>query len=195
MVSIRSVFGAATMDQAALPVDILPLQSDQFTRREERRGAARGRQRGLPFVGRAGVADRQGRHPMRRLENARHIFGALDIAREPVQVVGGAGEHAAYPSSTQVSLVPPPWLELTTREPGSSATRVSPPGTMRTRSRPMRTNGRKSTWRGANPSPTQVGHVESASVGWAMNPCGWRSILARKAASVSRSAFGPIIMP
>jgi hypothetical protein len=31
---------------------------------------------------------------------------------------------------TQVSLVPPPWLELTTSEPSFSATRVRPPGTM-----------------------------------------------------------------
>ena len=35
-------------------------------------------------------------------------------------------------SSTQVSLVPPPWLELTTSEPSFRATRVRPPGTMRT---------------------------------------------------------------
>jgi hypothetical protein len=39
---------------------------------------------------------------------------------------------------------------------------------MRTRSRPVSTNGRRSTWRGATPSSTQVGQVESASVGWAM---------------------------
>src|SRR5262249_59777473 len=71
-------------------------------------------------------------------------------------------------SSTQVSLVPPPWLELTTRDPFFNATRVRPPGTMRTRSRPVSTNGRRSTWRGATPSSTQVGQVESARVGCAI---------------------------
>ncbi len=40
---------------------------------------------------------------------------------------------SAYSSSTQVSLVPPPWLELTTREPLRSATRVRPPGARRMR--------------------------------------------------------------
>ena len=70
-------------------------------------------------------------------------------------------------SSTQVSLVPPPWLELTTSEPSRSATRVSPPGTMRI-SLPARTKGRRSTWRGATPLSTKVGQVESARVGCAM---------------------------
>jgi acyl-homoserine lactone acylase PvdQ len=31
---------------------------------------------------------------------------------------------------TQVSLLPPPWEEFTTSDPGRKATRVSPPGTM-----------------------------------------------------------------
>src|SRR5438477_127984 len=69
-------------------------------------------------------------------------------------------------ASTQVSLVPPPWLELTTSEPSFSATRVSPPGMM-VILRPDRTNGRRSTWRGATPWPTKVGQVDSARVGWA----------------------------
>ena len=46
--------------------------------------------------------------------------------------------YRAHLSSTQVSLVPPPWLELTTRDPRLSATRVNPPGTMRMRSRPVK---------------------------------------------------------
>ena len=51
--------------------------------------------------------------------------------------VRGWGDRGhTHRSSTQVSLVPPPWLEFTTSEPCFSATRVSPPGTMRTRSRP-----------------------------------------------------------
>ena len=60
-------------------------------------------------------------------------------------------------SSTQVSLVPPPWLELTTSEPSLSATRVSPPGTTRTPSEPDSTKGRRSTWRGATPPRKEVG--------------------------------------
>ena len=98
-------------------------------------------------------------------------------------------------SSTQVSLVPPPWLELTTSEPAFSATRVSPPGTMRILSVPVSTNGRRSTWRGARPSSTSVGTVESASVGCAMKPRGSRLSFSRNASSVILSAFGPISMP
>src|SRR5262245_34599620 len=103
-----------------------------------------------------------------------------------------AGHHA---SSTQVSLVPPPWLELTTSDPCLSATRVSPPGTMRTRSRPVSTNGRRSTWRGATPSSTQVGQVDKASVGCAMKFFGSDLSLERNAAIVALSALGPISMP
>ena len=91
--------------------------------------------------------------------------------------------------------MPPPWLELTTSEPFFNATRVKPPGTMRTRSRPDSTNGRRSTWRGAMPSSTQVGQVESASVGCAMKFYGADFSLARNAAMVALSAFGPISMP
>ncbi|NDH29828.1 MAG: alpha-E domain-containing protein [Betaproteobacteria bacterium] len=80
-------------------------------------------------------------------------------------------ENARYQlrslSRTQVSLVPPPWEELTTSEPSRSATRVNPPGTMRI-SRPTSTKGRRSIWRGATPCSTKVGQAESAKVGWAM---------------------------
>src|SRR5215467_7037272 len=100
-----------------------------------------------------------------------------------------------HPSKTQVSLVPPPWLELTTSEPFLSATRVKPPGTIWVRSRPVSTNGRKSTWRGATPSSTQVGHVDSASVGCATKFLGLDLSLTRKAAMVALSAAGPISMP
>src|SRR4051794_26087673 len=61
---------------------------------------------------------------------------------------GRCTELGSHPSSTQVSFVPPPWLELTTSEPALRATRVRPPGTMRTLSRPVSTKGRRSTWRG-----------------------------------------------
>ena len=66
-----------------------------------------------------------------------------------------------------MSFVPPPWLEFTTSEPSFNATRVRPPGTM-VIFLPDRTNGRRSTWRGATPWATKVGQVESARVGWAM---------------------------
>ena len=69
--------------------------------------------------------------------------------------------------STKLSLVPPPWLEFTTSDPSRSATRVSPPGTTWTPFAPLRTNGRKSTWRGDSPLSASVGTVDSASVGWA----------------------------
>jgi hypothetical protein len=44
----------------------------------------------------------------------------------PLPIVGG---HLRVPpvSTTQVSLLPPPWDELTTRDPGWRATRVRPP--------------------------------------------------------------------
>jgi hypothetical protein len=64
------------------------------------------------------------------------------------------------PSSTQVSLVPPPCELLTTKEPSFKATRVRPPGTIWT-VLPDRTKGRKSMWRGAMPDSTNVGQVDS----------------------------------
>lgn len=42
-------------------------------------------------------------------------------------------------------LEPPPWLELTTREPSTNATRVSPPGSTHTSLPSLTANGRKST--------------------------------------------------
>ena len=70
-------------------------------------------------------------HSETGIDQAGDILGPLEVAAHPVEPVCGASEHHQS-SSTQVSLVPPPWLELTTSEPASSATRVSPPGTMRT---------------------------------------------------------------
>src|SRR3954462_7199136 len=88
-----------------------------------------------------------------------HWGGALP-AKRPLAHAATSGAR------TQVSLVPPPWLELTTSEPSLRATRVSPPGTM-VIFLPDSTNGRRSTCRGATPCATKVGQVESASVGWA----------------------------
>ena len=77
----------------------------------------------------------------RRLQHARQIVGAFDIAGEPIEALGGAAQH----SITQVSLVPPPWLEFTTSDPSRSATRVRPPGTIRTPLAPVGAEGRRST--------------------------------------------------
>src|ERR1700726_2413797 len=68
-------------------------------------------------------------------------------------------------STIQVSLVPPPWLELTTSDFSFKATLVNPPGTTRMPFAPVRTKGRKSTCRDAMPASKKVGVVESASVG------------------------------
>ena len=117
------------------------------------------------------ITRRAGAHPVGDVEHARGVLGALDVARHPEELVGGAAEHVGPPvascASTQVSLVPPPCDELTTSEPSRSATRVRPPGTRLT-VLPDSTYGRKSTWRGARPLSTNVGQVDSASVGCAM---------------------------
>ena len=81
---------------------------------------------------------RQQRQALVRIEHAREVHRTLEVARHPVEMIGGAaqhsGSHRAAPRrparpSTQVSLVPPPCEELTTSEPSRSATRVRPPGT------------------------------------------------------------------
>src|SRR5690606_38603906 len=101
------------------------------------------------------------------VDQARGVLGALDVARGPVEVAGGAAQHQVPPSSTQVSLVPPPCDEFATSEPSRSATRVRPPGTTWMRW-PLRMYGRRSMWRGARPLSTKVGQVDSDSVGCAM---------------------------
>src|SRR5207253_2395007 len=57
------------------------------------------------------------------------VLRPLQVAAEPVEIVGEARQHqaASSTSTTQVSLLPPPWELLTTSEPLTSATRVSPP--------------------------------------------------------------------
>ena len=85
--------------------------------------------------------------------------------------------RAASPDgvSTHVSFEPPPWLEFTTRLPSGNATRVSPPGATQTRFPSFTANGRRSTCRGANPSPVWVGEVESCTTSWAIHPRGFSS--------------------
>src|SRR6202000_3171268 len=71
----------------------------------------------------------------------------------------------AHAFCTQVSFDPPPWLEFTTYEPSTSATRVSPPGRTHGPSAPVRMYGRRSTRRGSMRlrSFNHVGHVESST--------------------------------
>src|SRR5262249_5733394 len=104
------------------------------------------------------------------VRQAADVLGAFDVAADPVEAVGDAGEHhgwASSSSSTQVSFDPPPWLELTTSEPRRSATRGSAPGVTRVRS-PERMNGRSWRWRGSRRPSTRQGAVDSWMVGWAM---------------------------
>src|ERR1700733_7154751 len=134
---------------------------------------AGGVKRALPFADLLAVGLRQIFEPERRLDGSGDIVGPLHGAGEAEEIVGSARKHGGHagpssPSTIQVSLVPPPWLELTTSDPSFSATRVRPPGTMRTPSAPERTNGRRSTWRGATPPSNEAGQVDKASVGWAM---------------------------
>ena len=71
---------------------------------------------------------------------------ALSSLEAPGWLTGATG--GASPSSTQVSLLPPPCELLTTSEPRVRATRVRPPGMMVT-SLPTRMYGRRSTWAGS----------------------------------------------
>src|SRR5581483_7276075 len=70
------------------------------------------------------------------------------LSPTPTSPLAGGGRapgkwlRQSHSSKIPVSLVPPPWLELTTSEPSFSATRVSPPGTMVVRWLPVSTNGR-----------------------------------------------------
>ena len=82
---------------------------------------------------------------------------------------------AGAPSeSTQVSLDPPPWLELTIRPPEGSATRVRPPGTTQISVPSLMAKGRRSRWRGASrPSPL-VGAVDRFTISWAIHCAGLR---------------------
>ena len=77
-------------------------------------------------------------HRFTHLQKARDVFGAFQIAVDPVERIGNATQHGTaswacgaaivWSSTIQVSLQPPPWDEFTTSEPRLRATRVSPPG-------------------------------------------------------------------
>src|SRR5690625_3850375 len=118
------------------------------------------------------------------VDQAGGVLGTLEIAGEPVQIAGDSGQHdqdsfvlradlrgcvsagAPTRSTIQVSLLPPPCEEFTTREPLTRATRVKPP-VVTWVDLPCSMNGRRSTWRGSMVLPHKVGVVESARVGWA----------------------------
>ena len=69
-------------------------------------GAAGGRDRRFPFVGRADIGERQRGEPLRHFEDAREIFRALDVACQPVEIVGGTREHLRRLLRTMLALVP-----------------------------------------------------------------------------------------
>ena len=103
-----------------------------------------------------------------RENQARVVLGPLQVAAEPVDTFGCTGEHQpASVSTIQVSLLPPPWEELTTSEPFRRATRVSPPAVTYCFS-PCRMKGRRSRCRGSILSLQRVGAVDRASAGCAM---------------------------
>ena len=56
-------------------------------------GGSGGFERALPFAAGAAVSARQGRKPLRGVDDAGEIVGALQIAGGPVEIVGGAREH------------------------------------------------------------------------------------------------------
>ena len=78
------------------------------------------------------------RHRFAHFQKTRDVFGAFQIAIDPVERIGDATQHGTasfgcgaairWSSTIQVSLQPPPWDEFTTSEPRLRATRVSPPG-------------------------------------------------------------------
>ena len=118
----------------------------------------------------------------RRRRGRAPVAGALGVAGEPEEVVGGAAEHQAQAawdwtgmSALSGLVVEDPGVlgaaalaridhqrALLQRHPGQPAGDDADPFA------PDSTKGRKSTWRGAMPLSTKVGQVDSASVGWAM---------------------------
>src|SRR5262249_43685533 len=70
-------------------------------------------------------------HVIVDIQDAGRVLSPIHVARDPEKRIGDARKHAhPSPRRTHVSLLPPPWEEFTTIDPGSRATRVRPPGTM-----------------------------------------------------------------
>ena len=146
---------------------------------EEARLAARGDERRAPFVAGSRPERRAARLAMRcaDLERCGRCCSApLDVAREPDRgcrrcgSACDAGLRHSSPdsSSTQVSLVPPPWRRidhqraLAQRHAGQAAGHDADLVARRAR----RAAGRRGAARCR--CSTKVGQVDSASVGWAM---------------------------
>ena len=135
------------------------------------------------------------RQRARDLQQARGALGALEVAPEPEAVIGDARDHDAASACTQVSFEPPPWLELTTYEPSSSATRVRPPGQHPAR-RPCRSGrtaaGRRAAAPGAARRRSQVGQVDSSMRCCAMYLRGSATMRARNSSQLGgASPAGP----
>src|SRR6187551_364049 len=94
----------------------------------------------------------------------------------------------------QVSLLPPPCDELTTKDPLRRATRVKPPRVTYELS-PLNTNGRRSRWRGSTPSLHSVGAVESETMGCATKLRGSAKTNSVQRASSSGVATLPTMTP
>src|SRR6202023_697918 len=141
-------------------------ENDVLDGRRSRRGAVIVRRiesrdvvdRAPAFAGVCGRVDRAGRGDV---DQAREVFGALDVARHPVQRFGYAAEHQS--GRIQVSFEPPPCEEFTTSDPSVSATRVNAAAGTSTWSPQSSAYGRRSTWRGAIPSAVTVGCAESVT--------------------------------
>ena len=108
------------------------------------------------------------------VDQARRVLGALEVAarssrrrRRRVTACGSSPAPSGY-SSTQVSLLPPPWEELTTSDPRRSATRVRPPGTDRRLAAEQHVGAQVDVRGPGRRRRTGTATRDSASVGWAM---------------------------
>src|SRR5258708_23421572 len=98
-------------------------------------------------------------------------------------------------ATTQVSYAPQLGLELTTRAPSGSATRVRPPGRTHTDSPLCTANGRKSTCRGTSSPSSQVGTVDRPTTGWAIQARGSADTSAHSRSSSAALAPDPKTRP
>ena len=123
--------------------------------------------------------------------------GARSLGADTQATAGTPGPSASAraASTIQVSLLPPPWDELTIRDPGSRATLVSPPGVTYAPSGPSNVKGRRSTWRGATVPSHSAGMVDNDKTGWATQFGGCCSMRWATTASASAPAAGPMTMP
>ena len=93
-----------------------------------------------------------------------------------------------------MSLLPPPWLELTTSDPSTRAVRVRPPGRIQVVV-PLTMYGRRSTWRGAVPAlgPGRAGRESHNRLCDELR--GLATIFARNSSRWAWVEDGPMSMP